>query len=55
MFDIVFDWYSALWNNPEPPVEQESQKSIFLETPCIINQLSEETILDDILRWIQNR
>ena len=26
IIDNVFDWYHALWSNPEPPVEQESQK-----------------------------
>ena len=35
MFDNVLDWYITLWIIPEPPVEQESQKSLFLETPCM--------------------
>ena len=33
-----FDWYPALWSNPEPPVKQESLKSVFLETPCSLSK-----------------
>ena len=36
MFDNVLDWYITLWIIPEPPVEQKSQKSLFLETPCTL-------------------
>ena len=36
MFDNVLDWYITLWIIPEPPVEQESQKSVFLEPTLYI-------------------
>ena len=47
MIDNVFDWYPARWSNPEPPVEQESQKSVFLETPC--------RYLDSTQSWMLSR